>query len=286
MKFLTAFIMIFLINSASAQQSKDQLYKGAYKLVMADEFNDTVLNTGNWFTYFPYTDDGSDLCVFCRTHGKENQVYLDRNLVIKDGMLNIIAKREQAAWFGHERPYTSGMLHSKAVFGQGRYEVRAKLPTGTGISPGIWTFGQLVAEIDILEGGMEIPDRFHITVHNRLLKKMVHKRINTGVDLSADFHVYVMEWDSTGIRFYLDDTLVWTLCKYSKRNGKNPAKCDDSKRRKTVQPVFPPDDEKIVVIISLGVGNEISAFTGEPDEETRFPATMLVDYVRIYQLVK
>lgn len=278
-------LCVILSAGVSAQQNSSKLYRGVYQLVMADEFNDSQLNSHNWVTYFPYTDDGSDLCVFCRTHGKENQVYLDRNLVVKDGLLHIIAKQEQAEWFGHKRPYTSGMIQSKEVFGRGRYEIRAKLPAGNGMSPSIWTYGRISSEVDILEAGMQNPERMHTTVHNWLLKKMVHRRINAGADLSAGFHVYAMEWDSSEIRFYLDDTQVWTLCKYSRRNGKNPVKCD-KKRHKAIQPVFPDADEKLVLIITLGVGNDITAFTGEPDEKTVFPAVMLVDYIRIYRLAE
>ena len=48
--------------------------EGAWKLVFEDEFNNGTLNKDEWLTWFPYTDDGGDSCVFCRTHGDEGQV--------------------------------------------------------------------------------------------------------------------------------------------------------------------------------------------------------------------
>lgn len=261
-------------------------FNSEWALVFGDEFNDTTLNKDVWLTYFPYTDDGSDQCSFCRTHGDENQVFLDRNIVIRDGILNIVAKREKAEWMGEHRNFTSGMIHARKAFGHGRYEVRSKLPAGEGFWPGIWTFGQISAEVDLMEAGMQNPERFHTSVHNWLIKKMKHKRINIGVDLSEDFHVYAMEWDENSIRFFFDDIQVWELCRYATRRGNNPRKCNVRRASYIQQPVFPPDDEKLFLIIGMGIGNETTPFTGTPNETTLFPNQLQVDYIRIYEKKK
>lgn len=285
-----SFITFLWVLSWSATAQKDTLIRdaievpgGDWKLVFSEEFSDTALNKQEWLTYFPYTDDGSDQCAFCRTHGNENQVFLDRNVVLSDGMLHIVAKREQATWFDQHRNYTSGMIHSRQAFGHGRYEVRAKLPSGKGFWPGIWTFGQLSAEIDIMEAGMQHPKRFHTSVHNWVLGKMVHKRIQTGTDLSDDFHVYAMEWEPDFIRFFIDDKEVWNLCRFTTLRGRNIRRSNIRPGRYRIQPVFPALNEKLFFIIGMGIGNETTPFTGTPDEDTVFPNQFMVDYIRIYQ---
>lgn len=284
------FVLLYVTASCStiAQQrtattKSTKAFNNEWTMVFSDEFNDTTLNKELWLTYFPYTHDGSDQCAFCRTHGDENQVFLDRNIVIRDGILNIVAKREKAEWMGEHRNFTSGMIHARKPYGHGRYEVRSKLPAGEGFWPGIWTFGQISAEVDLMEAGMQNPKRFHTSVHNWLIKKMKHKRINVGVDLSEDFHVYAMEWDTNSIRFFFDDMQVWELCRYSTRRGNNPRNCNVRKDRFIQQPVFPPDDEKLFLIIGMGIGNETTPFTGTPKETTVFPNQLQVDYIRIYE---
>ena len=257
--------------------------QGAWNLIFEDEFNDGMLNNEEWITWFPYTDDGGDSCVFCRTHGEEGQVFWDENVVVVDNSLKIVVKREAATWMGEQRDYTSGMLHSRRAFGHGRYEVRAKLPAGQGFWPGIWSFGQISAEIDLMEAGMQNPKRFHTSVHNWEIGKMAHKKNKTKSDLSAAFHTYSMEWESNIIRFFIDDQEVWALSRYTSRCGRNLKRCELKPGRYSINPVFPHENEKIYLIIGLGVGNESTPFTNAPDESTVFPNQMEVDWIRYYQ---
>ena len=281
MKYLATFLFFINILVVNAQETiTDPIEKDGWKLYFHDEFNGNTLNRDEWLTYFPYTNDGSDQCAFCRTHGNENQIFWDQNVVLEDGLLQIVAKKETTTWFNETRNYTSGTIHSRKAFGQGKYEIRAKLPKGEGFWPAIWTFGQVGSEIDIMEAGMQNPKRFHTSVHEWNIKDMFHKRVNVNFDLSEDFHVYGMEWDSSSIKFFIDDKEVWHLCKYTSNIKRNPRRCN--KNRKTVQPIFPSDKEKLFLIIGLGIGNEISPFTKSPDENTVFPARFEIDYVRIY----
>ena len=257
--------------------------EGDWKLIFEDEFNNETLNAEEWITWFPYTNDGGDSCVFCRTHGNEGQVFLDENVVVSDNSLKIVAKREKATWMGEERDHTTGMIHSRRPFGQGKYEVRAKMPAGMGLWTAIWTFGQIYSEIDIMEAGMQHPKRFHTSVHHWNMSKMEHKRNKVKFDLSKDFHVYGMEWEPNIVRFFIDGEEVWSLSRYTTRCGRNLKRCNLKPGRYKVNPIFPHENEKLFLIISLGVGNSNTPFTNSPDMETLFPNQMEVDWVRIYE---
>ena len=289
----TFFLILLLCIAIEAFPQRDTLLteritcqEGAWKLVFEDEFNNGTLNKDEWLTWFPYTDDGGDSCVFCRTHGDEGQVLLDANVVVSDTSVKIIAKREKATWMGEERDHTTGMIHSRRAFGRGRYEVRAKLPAGMGFWAAIWTFGQIYTEIDIMEAGMQHPERYHTSIHNWVIHKMAHNRKNVKTDLSADFHVYAMEWEPNIIRFFIDNKEVWALSRYTSRWGRNLKRCDLKPGRYGVNPVFPHENEKLFLIISLGVGTSNTPFTKSPDAQTVFPNQMEVDWVRVYERKK
>ncbi len=256
--------------------------EGAWKLVFAEEFEGNRLDTEHWLTWFPYTDDGSDQCAFCRTHGNEGQVYLDKNVVVADGSLKLIARWEPANWMGEQRGHTSGMIHSRQAFGIGRYEIRCRLPRGMGFWPAIWAYGRTVSELDILEAGMQHPRRYHISLHNRQVKKMLHHRHCEFKDLSAAYHTYSMAWDSGYIRFELDSNLVWQTTQFTRKSGCRVKKCPVKPRKYRTEPIFPPPSETVHLILNLSIGNEFTPFTKSPDSKTVFPNQMEIDWIRYY----
>jgi beta-glucanase (GH16 family) len=83
-------------------------------------------------------------------------------------------------------------------------------------------------------------------------------------DLSLDFHTYAAEWDSKGIRFFLDGRQVFDANKETVENTRGPW-------------IY---DHKFYLILNLAVGGD---FPGPIDATTPFPSRMLVDYVRVYQ---
>ena len=103
-----------------------------WKPVWSDEFNGKEIDFSKWAV----EENG---------HGGGNgemQYYVDRpeNLRIEDGHLVIEARKQKFNAAGVEKEYTSGRLRTKrrASWLYGRFEVRAKLPTGRGIWPAIW----------------------------------------------------------------------------------------------------------------------------------------------------
>ncbi len=279
----TSFILQAYTQNITVKESIPQKM-GRWGLTFAEEFDGTALRSNEWFTYYPYTEDGSDSCVFCRTHGDaESQIYLDENVEVKDGKLLLIAKREDAQWMGTERKFTSGMVQSKQNFGMGYYEFRAKLPAGQGLWPALWIFGAKSTEIDFMEARMKKPKRFHISVHNWNIRQMEYKRVRSKTDLSEDFHVYAMVWDSNFLKFYFDGQEVWTLCKYTTRSGRNPRNCENAiAKRFGTQAVFPSDDERLNLLMNIAILPEVDEPVRSSAVRATFPSRMEIDYVRVY----
>jgi len=79
---------------------------------------------------------------------------------------------------------------------------------------------------------------------------------------SDDFHRYAAEWEPGQVRFYVDEVLHYTV-----NRGAPGARGAWA------------FDHAFYVILNLAVGG---GFDGDPASEAIFPATMLVDYVRVY----
>lgn len=257
---------------------------GKWKLVFFEDFNSDSVDKSKWFTYYPYTIDGSDSCAFCRLHADGGQVYIDENVEVSDGLLKLNVKRDSTVWFGKKRPYSSGMIHSKQSFSYGRYEVRCKLPKGRGLWPAIWLFGKNSAELDILEAGMQRPRIIHTSIHNYKIKKMKHLKHRRMPDLSAEFHNYVMEWDTNTVVFMLDEQVLWKFHRFTKAsNNKQVKDCNLEAGEYGLEPLFPPVNERLQLILNVAVGTKTTPFTNEPDKKTIFPAVMEVEYIKIYE---
>ena len=202
---------------------------------------------------------------------QELQYYTDRpeNVKVENGVLLITAREESFAGSS----YTSARLLTKDLFEQryGRFEARMRLPWGKGIWPAFWMLGADIdenpwpgaGEIDIMEYRGQDPTILIGSVHGpgysagEAVSKeydLVNDRFDTG------FHIFGIEWGPNYINFYVDDVL------YNQITPKDvPGEW-----------VF---NKPFYILMNLAVGG---TFVGSPNEETEFPQTLLIDYVRVY----
>lgn len=252
-----------------------------WQLVWQDEFEGDRLDSSKWSpNLWPP-----------RKVNDEDQAYTGRekNIRLEDGMLVIEAHKED-----HEgAEYTSGRIHTagKGDFLYGRFEMRAKLPSGQGTWPAFWMLpsdpfryattcddGEWQGnhecdawpnsgEIDILEHVGYQMDHVHGTVHNEAYywvkwEQRKGRILLDGVD--EKFHVYALEWTPQRIDAFVDDAHYFTYV--NEGTGWNAW----------------PYDHPFHLILNIAVGG-VWGRAGGPIDDSIFPQRMLVDYVRVYE---
>jgi beta-glucanase (GH16 family) len=275
-------------------------FEPAWKLVWSDEFDGKEIDktkwdfdTGNGF----YNYDSN---VWIGGWGNDELQYYTResdNAYVKDGMLHIRAMKESIQGFG----YTSARMKSRKKDGSplfnkkyGRFEIKAKLPTGKGIWPALWMLPQddkyggwpLSGEIDMVEARGQESTKVLGTLH---YGSRWPANTHTGKDYVfpdkgtiADFHVYALEWEPGEIRWYVDDKLYQTQSFWWSSNKADGAKGVNPTREADLNPWPAPFDQPFYLVMNVAVGGK---FLGNPDKTTVFPAEMVVDYVRVYDKV-
>lgn len=193
------------------------------------------------------------------------------------GNLAITARKEnigQRCWYG-PCIYTSGRIRTEGKFSRtyGAIEARIKIPKGNGIWPAFWMLGTNLpqvgwpqcGEIDILENIGKEPYVVHGTLHgpgysggNGLMSTY---RSPNNQPFSNAFHVYRADWTKNSISFFVDGKKYGTKTSSDTRGNKW---------------VF---DHNFYIILNVAVGGD---WPGRPDGSTKFPQTMLIDYVRVY----
>ncbi|MEU4422397.1 discoidin domain-containing protein [Actinoplanes sp. NPDC024001] len=188
------------------------------------------------------------------------------------GALVIEARREAS----NGRDYTSHRMNTSNKFHvqYGRIEARIRVPKGNGLWPAFWLMGEdflqgrpwpYNGEIDIMEVLGRNTSEAYSTLHAPAYNGAGgYGQKYATPDLSLDFHTYAAEWDSKGIRFFLDGRQVFDANKETVENTRGPW-------------IY---DHKFYLILNLAVGGD---FPGPIDASTPFPSRMLVDYVRVYQ---
>jgi beta-glucanase (GH16 family) len=266
-KSLFLVLPIFVISSCSSDEK--QTVANFRELVMQDEFDtDGAPNKAIW----GYDIGNGSITTGAGWGNNELQYYTNRteNVKVENGYLLITAQKE--AYKGSS--YTSARLSTKGLFEQtyGRFEARIRLPYGQGIWPAFWLLGAncdevtwpQCGEIDIMEYRGQEPTKVLGSVHgpgysgaNAITKSysLLNDRFDTG------FHIFGIEWGPDYINYYVDDVLY---------NQITPSNVKG-------EWVF---DHPFYIIINLAVGGN---FVGAPNNETVFPQTMLVDYVRVYK---
>lgn len=196
------------------------------------------------------------------------------NAKVQGGNLVITAKKESFNGMN----YTSARLVSKnkGDFLYGRVEVRAKLPSGKGTWPAIWmlptdwSYGSWPksGEIDIMEHVGYDLNKVYFTVHTDAYNHSIgtQKGANQVIPTATtDFHKYRMDWTPYAVRGYFDDQLVFTFV----NEGKGSA--------------YWPFDQRFHMLMNLAVGGDWGGAQGIDD--TAFPQSMVVDYIRVYKMI-
>ena len=230
-------------------ESKD---KPGWKLTFQDEFDGNALNIQKWNPNDPWG----------RERNNELQAYVTNAFEVKDGILLIRAEKREAFYDGKRRAFTSGMMATYRKFSQeyGRFEIRCRVPKGKGLWPAFWLLPEPLAwppEIDVLEILGHEPNKVYMTHHFRDEQK-AHKSDGgewAGPDFSKEFHEFAVEWSP--------EKIVWFV--------------DGVERFRSTKSI---PHGKMYMLVNLAVGGD---WPKAPDENTKFPCAMEVDYVRVYQ---
>ena len=236
-----------------------------YHLVWSDEFNEgSELNADNW------------------THEVKNSGWVNNELQnyvnhktpegalvteVRDGKLRITARKENGKIY-------SGRVYAKVKEGwtYGYIEASIKLPKGKGTWPAFWMMPVNFhswpgdGEIDIMEEVGYHPNYVSSSLHANAHvhtngTQVTHEMLCEGAE--DDFHTYAILWTAKNITTYVDGKVQ--LSYDNKGKGR-----DDW-----------PYDDPFYIIFNLAWGGDWGGAQGV--DENALPATMEVDYVRVFQ---
>ncbi len=183
------------------------------------------------------------------------------------GHLAIVARREGDV-------ITSGRLSTEGTFAftSGRAEARIALPAGAGLHPAFWLLGvdlrkvgwPASGEIDVIETLNDAAE-YHTGVHAPQSGSARGQEISASgpapFPLAGEFRTYWVERTPGRIVAGVDDVTLISVTPFNLEPNTTW--------------VF---DAPFFLLLNLAVGGD---WPGPPDASTSFPATMLVDWVRV-----
>jgi len=257
-----------------------------------DDFDQHPLLDGRWVPHYAggaawpearyWGGDGSDARRKTASNG-EQQIYVDPRyggrtatplgldpFKVHDGVLSIVASRTPPALKSvlFNNDYVSGILTSQSRFSQkhGYFEIRAKLPVGTGVWPAFWLLaddGGWPPEVDVLEGRGERPGDLVMTTHWRIRPSGVIESCGFDFTLpsaSNAFHDYGVLWAPDRLVYYID--------------------------RKPVSDIKVPMgfEDPMYMIVNLAMGSKYFGGVGVVDAETPDTVEFEIDRISAYQI--
>lgn len=241
-----------------------------YELVWNDEFDGNELNRNDW------------------THEVQGPGWVNNELQhyvntsydgkfvteVSDGILKINCFKAS-----NGKIY-SGRIYAKVNSGwkYGIFEARIKLPKGKGTWPAYWMMPvnnnfstnpwPKCGEIDIMEEVGYNPNYTSSSIHcesynHTIGTQKTAERLTPGAQ--DEFHVYRLEWTENYIRTYVDDKLLLNFANDSKGNVSTW-----------------PFNKAFYPILNLAWGGNWGGAMGV--DEKALPATMEVDYLRVFQV--
>ncbi len=242
-----------------------------WTLIFEEEFNGNLSSWNAW-------NSGA--------FNEEIQMYRPEQLSIENGLLHIAIQRENVSGptsiidaSPKNFEYVSGRIESKVLFGPSdvdgereyRFMARIKLPSGHGMWPAFWTYGDpwpTKGEIDILEarGGKPqefLTNIFYGTSPNININRNSDIMHTIGTDLTSEFHIYEMIWKADSIDILFDEELIHTYTANTENN---------------INALF---GQKQKVVVNTAVGGWF--FEDRNSNNYADTAAMVVDWVRVYK---
>jgi beta-glucanase (GH16 family) len=226
-----------------------------YRLVFSDEFAGSKLDTARWSTRAPWNvqwfEDSNQLHAF-----------VPEAVTLSGGAAQLTATHSQGGTAG--QPYSSGSLTTRRTFTRGYVEARVKVPAGKGLWPAFWLTSSTrwPPEWDIFEivNGVN-----HGYAHPAAGGKATFMGGAAGEDARYTVpnqygvnHVYGFKWTANSLVWHVDGVVTQHYAVDAAAGA----------------------GDAFWLNLSLQVGGD---WPGAPDASTPFPATMSVDYVRVYQ---
>lgn len=280
-------ILFFLLISYSfSAQLKPILFQFRTDTVLTwhyqfgDEFSGSTIDQNKWIPRYPWGGLLLD----------QGQWATPEMISIKNGWLQLAAdkynkKAKVENWMINQEQaralkidikndsvyldYLTSCLWSKDTFRYGYFECRAIVPNGQGLWPAFWLYGQNQKdEIDFMEMKGERPNDIHVDIHLPNRKDYVKNKFGIKKDwggwvgmtpaLTEDTLIFSGVWLPNSLTYYVNGTPVSH---------------------------FDGDFQTAMnLIVNLAVGRDGYAFNPGPNEQTPFPATFQVDYLRVWNL--
>ncbi len=265
-----------------------------YQLMFADEFNGNALDPDKWNTAFlwgPYLPINDEKQYYVDSLGADSGKGYSP-FSFSDGIMSITARAgagssstlppaalpgvNDPTWTAYptyqqnqaytEQTYTSGIMTSydSFKFANGYAEIRAKIPDVDGLWPAFWLLnGYYIAqqpEIDIMEALTEQPTKLYHTYHlNNGTMQVTQGQTfdnSSAAGFADGFHTYGVRWQPGKIVWYVDGVEAHS---YTNDNVAY---------------------QLMYVIANLAVEG---SFNHAPLDVAGLPASMDIDYIRVYQ---
>ena len=276
------------IDNAKSAGSPYPPTDSEYEKVWSDEFNGDSLDTNVWS---PYVGGWNASAVQgCYKDSPEN-------INVSGGSLNLIGLHKPGVTCnkGKNKDFTSGFVETKdkKAWTYGYFEARIKMPNNKSTWPAFWMspnekrYGDgwpMNGEIDIVETKGSDLDYAAADAHwgksttNKMHKNSHKTDLPAGFSNTTDWHTYGVKWTEGKLEYFIDGKSYHTVEGFGQPNAANTP--------------HGPFDVPFFLRLNMAIGGNYidgpggkwsNAYNVVAEEPSTFPATMSVDYVRVYQ---
>ena len=276
------------IDNAKSAGSPYPPTDSEYEKVWSDEFNGDSLDTNVWS---PYVGGWNASAVQgCYKDSPEN-------INVSGGSLNLIGLHKPGVTCnkGKNKDFTSGFVETKdkKAWTYGYFEARIKMPNNKSTWPAFWMspnekrYGDgwpMNGEIDVVETKGSDLDYAAADAHwgksttNKMHKNSHKTDLPAGFSNTTDWHTYGVKWTEGKLEYFIDGKSYHTVEGFGQPNAANTP--------------HGPFDVPFFLRLNMAIGGNYidgpggkwsNAYNVVAEEPSTFPATMSVDYVRVYQ---